>query len=470
MTLVVGALPIAGYANNYDFLRQSGCVGVWEHYPDGHAKTDPSPHQPVDTLDYDGQRRPDLCMPSSDNLFPWAVAHLYHKHTPLTLHQIGWLKLAVAALLFLAVLLQPVPESFRLGCALAGFLILGDLTYLLFFNSLYLDASLIMFGFASIMLTCAIFCRRAPPTPGFILLLAAVTAWFVFARGQYTAFALLLMPLAAFGLYRCWHSRFGPVTLLLACVACLGGLYHFHATRNEHTAHIAIANEVDTVLGAVLPAATDKQAALRDLGLPPHCAAAIGMTWYTPGFQQHSPCPEVDGLGRLVLIKLFLLDPATFTHPFHQVIEMSRPADMPYLGHFARPGDQRRLRFRLLAATSFTDALGWLPGQFYTGVVLASIVVGALCFASFLLMQVRSVTGSGRTRAAVLLAAIAGGLTFYGVLSSGFGDGYGEVGRHAIGVDIGLALQIAACVMMLAAFAESERWPGAERRPSPASC
>lgn len=447
LTLAVGALPIAGYANNYDFLRQSGCVGVWEHYPNGQAKELPSPRQPVDALDYDGQRRPDLCLPSSDNLFPWAVAHFHHKHATLTLHQIGWLKAGVAAALMLAVLLQPVPEAFRFGCAIAGFLMLGDFTYLLFFNSLYLDASLIMFAFASISLTCSVFCRMTRPGWSFILFLVAAIAWFVFARGQYAAFALLLGPLAAFGLYRCWRDRIGAAAVLVGIAMCVGGLGYFHAVRNEHTAHIAIANEVDTVLEAVLPSATDKAAALRQLGLPSHCMVAIGMNWYTPGFQQRPPCPEVYHLGRLPLIPLFMVDPATFFGPFQHAIVLTRPADMPYLGHFEHPGDENRLRFRLLAETSFTDLLARLPEWIFDSLVYASILAGATCFMAFVRRQTRAPAHTpDAATTAVLLGAIGGGLAFYGIASSVFGDGYGEVGRHAFGVDIGIALQVSAAL------------------------
>ena len=55
---------------------------------------------------------------------------------------------------------------------------------------------------------------------------------------------------------------------------------------------IAAANNVNVVLGTLLPAAGDEAIALSQLGLPAGCAAVIGATWYvTMGENLGARCP-----------------------------------------------------------------------------------------------------------------------------------------------------------------------------------
>ena len=61
--------PILGYANNWDFIRQSGCTGIWQHYPDK-PKTDSNPDFTVNNLIFDGQKLRHVCVKSIDNYFP----------------------------------------------------------------------------------------------------------------------------------------------------------------------------------------------------------------------------------------------------------------------------------------------------------------------------------------------------------------------------------------------------------------
>jgi hypothetical protein len=55
--------PILAYANNYDFVRQSSCVGIWEDYG-GKDKTQSNPLGPVNRLSYIGDRQPQVCLQS----------------------------------------------------------------------------------------------------------------------------------------------------------------------------------------------------------------------------------------------------------------------------------------------------------------------------------------------------------------------------------------------------------------------
>ena len=71
--------PMLGYANNYDFIRQSSCIGIWQSYPNqpNKPKTTNNPKAPVNALIFDDQKLSHVCLNSTDNIFPW-IATNYH--------------------------------------------------------------------------------------------------------------------------------------------------------------------------------------------------------------------------------------------------------------------------------------------------------------------------------------------------------------------------------------------------------
>ena len=449
MFLLCLAHPIAGYANNYDFLRQSSCMGVWQVYED-REKTSPHPDRPINALVYDGDRRSGLCMVSSDNLFPWMAGHLSKKAAHFGLTRVGVLKAAVALAVMIGVLAQPISSSLRLSLAVVTTLIYSDFSLMLFLNTLYLDWSLLIFIVASIGLAVAAYCRRTRPDAAFLIFFILSLAWFCFARQQYWPFSIVIGMTAALAVFLRWRDWRRALVLcvgtLLIQVAYLDVQLHI----SEHTQNIDKANRVDTFLSATLPAAHDPVAAMAIAGLPQHCASAIGKDWYTPGFQQEKPCPEVYSLSRLRLFKLFAYDPNMLIAPMMHALSISRPALLQYVGHFEKPADEAGRRYRWLNATSMSTLVADLPYGPYRALIILSCLAGPLALGLTLYRGVRlRERGGDALGGALLLAGLGGLLGFYGLFSSVYGDGFGDMPRHAIGLLLGIDLQIGAVVLLL---------------------
>jgi hypothetical protein len=205
MLIVCLSYPIAGYANNYDFLRQSSCVGLWEDYGKK-EKTSSNPDRPVDTLINDADIRPGLCMQSSDNIFPWLVGALADKGAHVELRAVGIAKLLATLAVVILVLAQPISSALRLALAAAATLIFGDFAITLYLNTLYLDMSLFISMFASIALTIVAYCRTRAPRWGFAALFLISLAWFAFARQQYSPFEVVVGLVAVLALVLRWRA------------------------------------------------------------------------------------------------------------------------------------------------------------------------------------------------------------------------------------------------------------------------
>ena len=464
MFIVCLSTPIAGYANNYDFLRQSSCMGVWQVYDD-RPKTSPHPDRPVNALVYDGDRRHGLCMHSSDNLFPWLVGHLSGRGVHFGLRRVGVLKALTAVAVMVALLAQPVSAALRLSLAFVATLILSDFSSLLYLNTLYLDWSLLVFIVASVGLAVGAYCRTTRPGPFYLAFFLFCLAWFAFARQQYWPFSIVIGGTAVLALllrWRDWRSVFA-VSVAIIMIQCAYLNVQLHIS--EHTRNIDKANRVDTFLSATLPAARDPRAAMAVAGLPPHCASAIGKDWYTPGFQQENPCPEVYGLSRLRLFRLFAFDHDMLARPMMHALAISRPALLQYVGHFERPTDAAGRRYRWLDATSMSTLISDLPYGIYRALAILSCSAGPLALGLVLSRGVRlRERGGNDIDAALLMVGIGGVLGFYGLFSSVYGDGYGDMPRHAIGLLLGVELQAGAIFLVVLSWSSGVSFVRAQRR------
>jgi hypothetical protein len=442
MGLFCGAVPIAGYANNLDFFRQSACIGVWQHYP-GSPRIAAHLAGPVDDVEYDGHRDAYYCMRSSDNLFPWAVAHLFGKHAHFGLHDIGLAKAAVSAALVVFVVAQPVGAAARLAIALAFLLVFGDVATLAYFNTLYVDASGLIFTTVLVGLIAAVAGRRRAPGWGVWSVVAACVVWLGTVKPQYAALAALLGLVASIGFFAFWRDRVRSAAL--AVIAVLTPVLFF--ALNDGAANIMRVVDgvdvTDTVLEAVLPHARDPAQALRLVGLSPACGQDIGQNSYTLTASLRAACPRIGDVSRLRLIPLFLVQPLTFFGPLADAAGRLK-AGFIGLAHFERAGDETLWRFRVLDATSLSTWLGALPERLYTAVVWL-VMGGFFVSAAWLGVRLRG-TDLPERRRVVCDAALplAGGLVCaYAVVSSVFGDGYIELLRHAACAFVGIAFFLA---------------------------
>jgi hypothetical protein len=437
MILFCGAVPIAGYANNLDFFRQSACVGVWQSYP-GSQRIAAHLAGPIDDVTYDGHRDAYFCMRSSDNLFPWAVAHLFGKHAHFGLHDIGLAKVAVSVALMVFIVAQPVGAGLRLAMALAFMLVFGDVAVLAYFNTLYVDASGLIFTTALIgLIACVAQGRRGP---GWVVwgVIALCVAWLGTVKPQYAPLAAVLGLATSLVFFTVWRDRVRG--LALAAVAVLTPVMFFALNDGADNIMRVVASVdiTDTVLEAVLPHASDWAQAMRMLRLPPTCGQDIGLNSYTMTAAQRAACPEVSSVSRARLIPLFVVQPGTLFGPLGVAVGMAKPG---YIGlaNFEAPRKAAGWRFRLLEATSLSTGLEMMPAGVYAALIW--LAVGSSVFLAPLigvwLSRIGSPVHRRFARAAVLPAA--GGIVCaYAVASSVFGDGYTELARHAACTFVGL--------------------------------
>lgn len=433
MCLLCLPAPITAYANNFDFIRQSACVGVWEHYTD-RTKTEKHPGAPVDTLIFDGDRLHSACLNSSDNLFPWLASRFHAKGAALRLRDIGLIKILVTLALLAYCLALDIPGPLRLGLAVAGYLALSDFAILCYYDTLYTEVTGIVGVVALCFLLAITVHKRAHPSRVQLAAYAVLVLATGLSRAQDAPIAAALALTYAGVMLR--RGLRGPA-LVMAFIALLTPTLQsaINPRHNPAPASIAHANSTDTFLAAVLPAATDKAAALRMLHLPQSCATAIGTDWYMIGAGPH-PCPAVFKTGRWRLPPLFMAQPNTFFLPVLNAVRQSRPFLLLSIGHFETPELPAALRVRLIAATSLSTWLDSMGPSAYCALMAAAALLAAV-----------SVVGLFREKrpdriAALTLVTLGGAVGVYALLSSVFGDGYFDMARHAILLLIGVALQL----------------------------
>jgi hypothetical protein len=461
MAFVVLHDPVTGYANNLDFFRQSACVGLWENYTD-RPRIAADLDGPVGDLVYDGTRIHESCVHSSDNLFAWAVAHLHRKHDHVPLQQVGAARMLTAWAVMLLVLVQPVTVWFRLMCALALALVFGDIAVLTYFNTLYVDASGLMFCTAVVALIGVMFARLRAPGWGFCAWFSLCLLWLGATKPQYAPLAAglgLVASCCMLGVWRNWARAGG-----LAVAAVLAGLVFSVMNPAGKPVMMAMrgANNADSFLGALLPQAADTGAALADVGLPESCAAAMAVGGNGEPVQAAKLCPEIARVSRLSLPLLFLRQPRTLWRPLEIGIWGSRPSYL-WFPRFEGKGDEAGWGFRLMRATSLSVRLAWLPFGLYRGLVVTLCAVGVGLGPVWLAGGVAGRPAWVRRYPAAGFLVMGGGVCFYALVSSVFGDGFSELARHTACLLVGVAFFGVGLVGCLRRFCGAARCVGSHR-------
>jgi hypothetical protein len=435
MALVVLHNPVTGYANNLDFFRQSACVGLWENYTD-RPLISADLDAPVGDLVYTGHRLHESCVNSSDNIFVWVAAHLYGKHAHVPLQAVGTAKMLAAWATMLFVLAQPTSAAFRLICVSAIGLVFGDIAVLTYFNTLYVDASGLIVGTAAVALIGAICARRRAPGWRFCAGLSACVVWLGAVKPQYAPLALLQGLVAAYCLMVFWRDRAQATCLVAAALVAALIFQLLNPAGKPVMMAMHGVNNADSFLGAVLPQAADRAAALVDLGLPAGCAQAVAIAGNGMPVRPAQVCPQITGVSRLRLLPLFIHQPNTLLAPLEIGIWGSRPSYL-WFPHFGRAADAYRLQFRVLHATSLSTFLAWLPFSTYRWGLL-TICGAGVCLALPLLLAMWTKPSIVRRYPEAGFLALGGGECFYALFSSVFGDGFSELARHTAALLVGM--------------------------------
>jgi len=169
------------------------------------------------------------------------------------------------------------------------------------------------------------------------------------------------------------------------------------------------------------------------------------MSWYTPGVNiDNHPCPDIERLSRVKLIRLFIAFPSTFFEPMRKAIYSLPPFYPGNLGRFENASDERSTKFRLLQVSSLSYWLGKVPLDVLFAGILISMFISPLLFVGCFFSCC-----SQRYRLSFALIGLGGLVVFYSIFSSVFGDGYIEIQKHAVGFLIGLSIQISGGVHSL---------------------
>jgi hypothetical protein len=428
-----------GAANVFDFLRQSSCVGLWEHYKD-RPKWRGHPEGPVPQLVFDGDRDPGLCMKSVDNLFPYAAAHMHRKHDAVDLREVGAWKWLFTASMCVLLMLQRMTQGVRLGLSVGMFLALGDFDSLSFLNTMNLDYSVAAASFLAAGGCIVLIVRESAPRWRDLAFPSLMILWLGLSKQQYGGLALVLAALTAATVARYWKQWAKAATILAVGVAAPLSFNALNARQDGLVGAANAANKTDTFLWAVLPNAQDADAALTILGLPGACRAAIGKNWYTPGLQAHHPCQAAVDTSRWRLLPLFAYEPATFFAPVARGVRETQPPAADDLKRFESPADASSLKARVLRDTSLSTMLSLLPAGFYAFIVYAAMACGLACSTALL---ARSMAIRRSTLGPCAMLGIGGIIVLYAVVSSVFGDGYQDVRRHGLALLPGMALVLA---------------------------
>ena len=159
LVFITTSTPMFGYANNFDFIGQSSCLGLWVYVDDKQSRY-ASPWAP--RAIYDGDLDPSLCQRSIDT---WMVSGLLKFHQvgdQVSLKEIGFSRVVILGLLALLYFCCHLSLIQKLFASLLFFLMFFDISNLLYFNTLYLEASVLISTFSVIV---GLFLLSTSPTP-----------------------------------------------------------------------------------------------------------------------------------------------------------------------------------------------------------------------------------------------------------------------------------------------------------------
>ena len=410
MLAVATHVPVLGYANNYDMVRIQGCFHIWPVGASNPYAKSPAAPLPLYAVD---RHIPGGCYVSSELLLvaPAFAYALTQPHHTFSLRVVGCTKAAiwVALVGVVAWLLwrQGDAGAFVFHAALFCVLIC-DPANTLYLNTFYAESSLLMFCYCA--LSALYFLGRGHSRRRTLCFLAAlILLGMTKQQSLGVAAALALGAICVLAVRRARRETLA-VTLVFAAI-CAAQAVNFARMKNTE-----LANATDTFLGAVLPNAPDRVAALQTLGLPAHCLADIGKTWFSPGVSTSHPCPEVGAVSRARLLKLFLLQPPALVAVTDTGVRRVRPWLLTYLGHVAGK------RYAKLADFSLNRLVIAMPDTFWMFLFLAPGIAGS---AALLLLREQVITRS------FWLLASAMALSMYAVFYSAvFGDGFFELSKH----------------------------------------
>jgi hypothetical protein len=421
--LLVSHEPLAGYANQYDMIRTSACIGYYADLP-AQARYQASPAAPLVRYRHaDGPR--DACYGSSEVLLA-AIAGVISRASnsdpeSMSLRTVGLVKLAFLALAVLAVsALLHRHAAAAIYHGLIVFFVVTDPVVTLWMNTLYTEFAALV----GLYLALTAFTGHALDHPRWpaTALLATGLACIAFSREQ---FALLPPILAAGALPWLWpRSRAIASGILVFAVACTALAF----AVLPRPPGLSDANRVDAYLGLIIPSSADPRRTLRRLGLPERCERMAGATWYLRrGEDLDVACPEVLSLRSTAFLALVASEPDTLVRALVRVLPMMQAISPSYVGMLAGREQARIEDLPPFLASPLAAAFPAMPSWLFEALVCASIVAAAGCL---VLGTAASLRRQRSPPPRLLAGALLGLVVGYAWATTALGDGGSEAARH----------------------------------------
>jgi hypothetical protein len=434
--------PLVGFANQFDMLRNTGCLGL---QPDVDAPTGmATPEAPIARYRV-GMAHDPSCLIGTEVAIASlalgldAVGDAVGLGDPLTmpLRLVGWTKalLLLLALAFVDRSLRAWPQL-RLVHAWVAALILVDPFNTLYLAGFYTEFAALLSTYLSLALPLLwLLARRVPSTPALLIWGLALAA-LALARFQHAlipfailAWWLLLARVQGWS----WPRLAGwPLLILIPALALQLGLQRQYQT-------IADANRWNSFFGAALPAVDNAPDFIAHLELPAACAELTHTTWYLQrGRDARVECPQAFALSRLSWALQLAQQPTALARLFGRGIALSGQWRPTYLGELAQARFQRMSSGPLGVGASLSNGVARLP---FSG--LLCLWIWPLVLVAFAWPQRRASSRPGRPfsellpdlRSAQAIVAIWLWpllllIVALGWASSVLGDGYSELARH----------------------------------------
>jgi hypothetical protein len=439
--LLVAHDPMMGYANQGDMHRTGSCIGL---YPaiDEPARSEATPDAPIAVYRSEAARRGN-CYASSEVLIAAAVVATARAARldagGFRLQWIGYAKLfllAATALLIAWALRDHLAAAVLHG--LVVLLVLTDPVVTLWFNTLYTDFTVIWGLYAAIGAACALALSERATIALWQLFLAAVVV-LALSREQWAYFAPALV-LASWP-WLWYRSRPMTVTVfVVALVTCL-----ISSSLIPRPGVVRHANRADTYLAVVIPASANPAHALEVLGLPARCQAMVGANWYKQrGENLQVACPEVFSLSSVAFLRFASAEPEVIARSLARVLPASQGMAPAVLGTLE---GAKRVTARELPWQAFSPLLAMtshIPVAVFVAVALAMFL-----FTPFALLMAIAWARPSRVEIGtpVLLAMLLGGTALYAWVTTVFGDGLSEAGRHFLAGSLAIDTALIAIVV-----------------------
>ncbi len=434
--------PLAGFANQFDMLRTTGCLGLVPVVESGEGV--PSAAAPVERYAVGAARDPS-CVPGTEVLIAGIARVLDWSGDALglgipasmPLRLLAWTK---AALLLLALGYVDwrlrAHRGARVVHAWLAALVLVDPFNTLHLAGFYSEFAALLSAWLALAIPLTWLLDGRPPGRSGALCWGLILAALALSRFQHALIPILLM---AWMLLLARRARWAPGRLLLWPVLVLLPALALQLNIQAQSQSIADANRWNSFFGAAMPAASDAAGFARKLGLPQRCADLVHTTWYLRrGRDARTECPQAFSLSRARWLAQLATEPAAIARLFGRGVSLSGQWRLGYLGEVAGGRFERLPVGRAGLGASLADAVARLPfagllALWAAPLLLLAGLVGAVprerrVHARSLLVD-RASEPDGRLAALwlwPLLALIVG----LGWSASLVGDGYSELARH----------------------------------------